>query len=98
MYDVSAQGVDERMINVNYYSQVFHESLHGRCHVWPWLSEFRGFSLSCLTLSRLYFSGCIVHKIRRLVQLIVQGNFLFSVMDQESCEYYLGRQGTYTTT
>ena len=28
-------------------------SMHGRCHVWPWSSEYSGVVLSCFTLSRL---------------------------------------------
>ena len=30
MYDVSAQGVDERMINVHYYYKTFSPLLRGR--------------------------------------------------------------------
>ena len=30
----------------------FRVSMHGRCHVFPWLVEFSGVVLSCFTLSR----------------------------------------------
>ena len=30
-------------------------SMHGRCHVWPWLIEFSGVTSSCFTNSRLIF-------------------------------------------
>ena len=47
------------------------------------------FSLGCvsLVLSPLTISasGCISHKTGRLVQLIVQGNSLFNVVEQETC-------------
>ena len=38
-----------------------------------------------------YFSGCITRKTGRLVQPVVQGNCLFSVMGQETCEYQMRR-------
>ena len=30
-------------------------SMHGHCHVWPWLIELSGVALSCFTHSRLIF-------------------------------------------
>ena len=65
--------------------------MHGRCHVWPWLIEFSGVALSCVTLSRrttIQFPDVTVSGI--LVQpRVVQGNnySLFSVMGLETCVY-----------
>ena len=33
--------------------RAYSVSMHGRGHVWPWLTEFSGVALSCFTLSRL---------------------------------------------
>ena len=46
----------------------------GRCHVWPGLNEFN------------HFHGCIAYINGRFVQPNVEGNYLFSVMGQETCE------------
>ena len=50
------------------------------------LIEFSGVTLSCFTLSR-YFSECNGHKTGTLVQPIIQGNFVFNVICQTTCEY-----------
>ena len=68
------------------YSHVFHVpvSLHTRCHIWPWLSEFSGVALSCFPLSRLtVFPGYIAHETGRPVEPIFQGS-LSSVVSQET--------------
>ena len=49
------------------------------------LIEFSSVTLSCFTLSR-YFSGCNGHKTGTLVQPIIQGNFVFNVIGQTTCE------------
>ena len=61
------------------YSHVFHVpvSLHTRCHIWPWLSEFSGVALSCFPLSRLtVFPGHIAHETGRPVEPIFSRQFI----------------------
>ena len=59
--------------------------MHGRCHVGPWLIEFSGVAPSCFTS----VSGLTtVWDVKpEDMFCIVQGNSLFSVMDQETCEW-----------
>ena len=75
-------------------SQPFHvpclAALRGRCQVWPWLSEFSNVVLRCFTLSRSldsFHAVLLFSQTGRLVQPIVHGSSLFSVMGQDTCEY-----------
>ena len=58
-------------------------SMHGRCRVWPWFSEFSGVALGCFhAFSLAYCHGGLAQPTGRLVQPIAQGKCLFSVMGQ----------------
>ena len=61
-----------------------HVSIHGHCHLWPWLIEFSSVKPSCFTLFLLRsFQGSIIHKISRFTHTIVQGHFLFNVRGEK---------------
>ena len=62
-------------------------SMHGCCHDLPWLNEFSGVVLSCVTLSRQTIGTEVLLSLTgRLAKTVVQGNCLFKVMGQEQCE------------
>ena len=63
---------------------ILHERSGRRSVSDSWPIEFSGVAPSCFSPD--YFSGCIAHKIGRLVQHHVQGSSLYSVMGQETCE------------
>ena len=61
--------------------------MHDLCRVLPWLIELSGV-LPSFTLSRQTFvTELINHTTGRLVHAIRQGNCLFKVMGEETCQY-----------
>ena len=63
-----------------------HVSMHGCCHVLPWLNEFSGFMPSFFhAFSPDYFYESITNTTGRLADTSVQGNRLFEVMGQKTC-------------
>ena len=64
------------------------KSMHGRYHVLPRLSEFRGVVLNCFRLSRQTgWTEVLLSWTGRHAQTTVQGNCLFKDMGQEQFEY-----------
>ena len=70
----------------------FSRAVSGRmgaaiCHVLLWMTEFCDAIVSCFTLSRYtVFYGNIALTAGRLDHTIVQGNCLFKIMSQETCQ------------